>query len=278
MSAPGRARAYRLGLTGSIGMGKSTTAAMFRAAGVPVWDADAAVHGLYAPGGAAVAAVLARWPAARSVTGGVTGAAAGVDRARLRAALGGRAGELAALERIVHPLVAADRAAFLASAPGDLVLLDIPLLYEGGAERELDAVLVVTAPPALQAARLRARPDYDPATVAALLARQMPDREKRARADHIIETLSPASARAAVGALIAWIRGPLCPRPQDRPERPDRLAGAGAGAGRAGADRGPDSGSARESGGAPEGGPEGAPDKAPDEAPENGPGQGRDRS
>lgn len=192
--------AFRLGLTGSIGMGKSTTAGFFRAAGVPVWDADAAVHRLYAPGGAAVAPVAARWPQVRGADGGI-------DRAALKPIVTADPAALAWLEAQVHPLVAADRAAFLAAAEADIVVLDIPLLFETGGEADMDATLLVTAPPELQRARVLARPGMTEETFRAILARQMPDAEKRARATHIIETLSPDAARACVLALIAYIRG-----------------------------------------------------------------------
>lgn len=191
---------FRLGLTGSIGMGKSTTARMFADQGVPVWDADAAVHRLYAPGGAAVAAVAAVWPDA--VQDGA------VQRDRLKPILATDPAALARLETIVHPLVTADRAAFLAKAPPGLVVLDIPLLFETGAEAQMDATLLVTAPPALQRLRVLARPGMTEAMFQAILSRQMPDPQKRARATHIIETLSVDAARAAVRALIAYIRNP----------------------------------------------------------------------
>jgi dephospho-CoA kinase len=192
--------AFRLGLTGSIGMGKSTTAGFFRDAGVPVWDADAAVHRLYAAGGAAVAPVTARWPQVRSADGGI-------DRAVLKPVVTADPAALAWLESQVHPLVAADRAAFLATATADLVVLDIPLLFETGGEAQMDATLLVTAPPDLQRARVLARPGMTGETFRAILARQMPDTQKRARATHIIETLSHGAARACVVALIAHIRG-----------------------------------------------------------------------
>lgn len=184
----------RLALTGSIGMGKSTVAALFGDRGVPVWDADAAVHRLYARGGAAVAQVAARFPG--TVRGGA------VDRAALRAALTDDAA-FAALEAIVHPLVAADRAAFLIDrATAALTLCDIPLLFETGGDADFDATLLVTAPPALQRARVLSRPGMTETALAALLARQMPDHDKRARATHILETLDMATARAYVAALI----------------------------------------------------------------------------
>ena len=191
--------AFRLGLTGSIGMGKSTTAAMFRAEGIPVWDADAAVHRLYAPCGAAVGPLGALRPQAVRDRG--------IDRARLKDWIAEEPEALARIEAVVHPLVAADRAAFLDQAQADIVVLDIPLLFEKGTEAEMDAVLLVTAPPDVQRARVLARPGMTEAQFAAILARQMPDRDKRALADHIIETLSEAAAREGVRALIGYIRG-----------------------------------------------------------------------
>lgn len=190
---------FRLGLTGSIGMGKSTTAGFFRDAGVPVWDADAAVHRLYAPGGAAVAPLAAAFPLALRD--------GGIDRLALKSAIAADPSALVRIESIVHPLVAADRAAFLAETTGPLVVLDIPLLFETGAEAQLDATLLVTAPPAVQRARVMARPGMTEAQFATILARQMPDRQKRARADHIIETLGLDAARAGVLALIDHLTG-----------------------------------------------------------------------
>jgi dephospho-CoA kinase len=191
-------RPFRLGLTGSIGMGKSTTAAMFRAEGIPVWDADATVHRLYAPGGAAVAPLGALCPAALHD--------GGINRDALKEWIATDASALARIEAVVHPLVAADRLAFLEKADADIVVLDIPLLFEKGSEAEMDATLLVTAPPDLQRARVMARPGMTEAQFATILARQMPDADKRARATHIIETLSEDPARAAVRALIAHIR------------------------------------------------------------------------
>lgn len=184
---------FRLGLTGSIGMGKSTTAGFFAEAGIPVWDADAAVHRLYA--GDAVAPMAAAFPEA--VTDHV-------DRAALKRIIAGDPTALARIEAIIHPLVAADRAAFLAAATAGLVVLDIPLLFESGAQ--VDASLVVTAPPALQRARVLARPGMTEAALAAILARQMPDAQKRSLATHIIETLDIDATRAHVRALIAYLR------------------------------------------------------------------------
>ncbi|MDX7953534.1 dephospho-CoA kinase [Lichenihabitans sp. Uapishka_5] len=186
-----------IGLTGSIGMGKSTTAAMFRDAGVPVHDADASVHALYR--GAAVAPVEAAFP-------GVTEGGA-IDRDRLRARVLGDAAALQTLEAIVHPLVAAARDAFLDEAKASgapLAVLDIPLLYEVGAERHCDRVAVVTAPEAVQKARVLARPGMTEAMFSAILARQVPDAEKRRRADWIIDTSGGLdAARRVVERIVA---------------------------------------------------------------------------
>jgi dephospho-CoA kinase len=190
--------AFRLGLTGSIGMGKSTTAAMFADEGLPVWDADAAVHRLYGPNGAAVAPIAALCPEAETPSG--------LDRDALKRWIGTDASALAQLESIVHPLVAADRDAFIAQARADIVVLDIPLLFEKGTEAQMDATLLCTAPPALQKARVMARGTLTEDQFQTILARQMPDAEKRARATHIVETLSLDSTRAYVRALITHIR------------------------------------------------------------------------
>ncbi|MFN0114851.1 MAG: dephospho-CoA kinase [Paracoccaceae bacterium] len=190
-----------LGLTGSIGMGKSTTAQVFREAGVPVWDADAAVHRLYAPGGAGVAAVAHLCPGAV--------AAGAVDRAALREAAMSDPGLLARLEAAIHPLAAADRAAFLrqAGAAGAAVaVLDIPLLFETGADREADATIVVSAPRDIQRARVLSRPGMTDAAFAAIEARQMPDAEKRRRATWVIETTGLDSARADVARILSEAR------------------------------------------------------------------------
>lgn len=187
-----------LGLTGSIGMGKSTTAQMFRDAGVPVWDADATVHRLYAPGGAAVAPVAALVPAALAADGGI-------DRAALRAALAADPGLIAALDAIVHPLVAQDRAAFLQGAAAEIVVLDIPLLYEVGGAAHCDAVVVVSAPAEVQRERVLAR-GLSEAEFRVILGRQMPDAEKRARSDYVIETTDYQTARDGVAAVLAALR------------------------------------------------------------------------
>ena len=191
-------RPFLLGLTGSIGMGKSTTAAMFADLGIPVWDADAAVHRLYAEGGTAGPAIAALHPQAV-----VNGA---VDRAVLKRWIAAEPTALYRLEQIIHPLVAADRAAFIAAQTADIILLDIPLLFETGADAGMDATLVVTAPPDVQRARTLARPGMTDALFATILARQMPDAQKRHRATHVIETTALAPTRAAVQSLLATIR------------------------------------------------------------------------
>ncbi|KGJ09476.1 dephospho-CoA kinase [Paracoccus sphaerophysae] len=197
---------YLLGLTGGIGMGKTTTAAKFAAHGVPVWDADAAVHRLYAPGGAAVPGVGALFPSA------VT--AAGIDRKLLSQLLAAAPRRLAELEAVVHPLVADDRAAFVAAhADAPVVLLDIPLLFETGAEAQMDGVAVVSAPAEVQRERVLSRPGMTPETLDLILSRQMPDADKRARATWIIPTDSLQAAQAAVAGILADI----AQEPQDRP-------------------------------------------------------------
>ena len=193
-----------LGLTGSIGMGKSATARMFAAAGAPVYDADAAVHALYEPGGAAVAPIAEAFPSA--VKEGA------VDRAALSGLVLNDPEAMKGLEAIVHPLVRAAQLEFLEkhrAAGAALVVLDIPLLFESGADRHLDAVAVVTAPPDVQRARVRARPGMSDEKLDAILARQMPDEEKRRRADFVINTgLGFEEARAQVAAILDALREP----------------------------------------------------------------------
>lgn len=172
-----------IGLTGSIGMGKSTVALMFKDLGAAIWSADDAVHRLYARGGAAVAPVAGIF---EDVV--VDGA---VDRARLAKRVLNDPEALRGLEAIVHPLVAADRAAFLkdAEAAGaQAAVLDIPLLFETGAQDAFDAVVVVSAPEETQRDRVLARPGMTPEKFAAILSQQTPDAEKRARADYVIST------------------------------------------------------------------------------------------
>lgn len=196
-----------LGLTGSIGMGKSTTAAMFAEAGALVWNADEAVHALYAPGGAAVGLVGEAFPGVV-----VDGA---VDRARLAGALGRDPAAFRQLETLVHPLVLAGRLEALAEAAArgvKLAVLDIPLLYETGGDAAVDAVVVVTADVAIQRRRVLARPGMTVERLDAILARQLPDAEKRRRADFVVDTghgFAPARARVVeiVGTVLAphWI-------------------------------------------------------------------------
>ncbi|MEZ5684374.1 MAG: dephospho-CoA kinase [Paracoccaceae bacterium] len=193
-------RPFLLGLTGSIGMGKSTTARMFTDLGVPVWDADACVHALYAQGGAAVAPIAAAFP--QAIRDGA------VDRAALKTILSTDKQALSRLESIVHPLTTQSRAAFVAAHPqAPLILLDIPLLFETGADQACDAVLVVTAPPELQRARVLERGTMSPEALDLILSRQMPDAEKRARADYVIETRTLEQTRAAVQELVAKLGG-----------------------------------------------------------------------
>lgn len=172
-----------LGLTGSIGMGKSTTARMFADEGALVWDADAAVHRLYARGGAAVE------PLGEAFPGVVVDGA--VDRTRLAERLDRDEAAFKRLEAIVHPLAAQDRADDLAAARARgvrLAVLDIPLLFETGGDAFVDAVVVVTADPEVQAARVLDRPGMTRDRFEAILARQMPDAEKRRRADFLVDT------------------------------------------------------------------------------------------
>jgi dephospho-CoA kinase len=194
---------YLLGLTGSIAMGKSTAAAIFRALGVPVFDADAAVHGLLAPGGAAVAAVSAAFPACL--------ADGAIDRRALGRIAFAEPAALTRLEAILHPRVRALERRFLgrcAAAGRPLVVLDIPLLFETAGERLVDAVAVVSAPPFVQAQRVLARAGMTPERLAAIRARQLPDGEKRRRADFVIPTgLERRHAVTAIVALVDRLHG-----------------------------------------------------------------------
>lgn len=176
----------RIGLTGSIGMGKSTVLSMFESLGAAVWDADAAVHRLYAKGGAATADIAKEFPDA--VEDGA------VDRAVLARRVLGDRQALQLLEAIVHPLVAQDREAFTAAAAANgalAVVFDIPLLFENQAEKFFDAVVVVSAPEKVQRERVLARADMTAEKLDAILELQTPDAEKRRRADYIIETGQP---------------------------------------------------------------------------------------
>jgi dephospho-CoA kinase len=190
-----------LGLTGSIGMGKSTVARMFEAEGVPVFDADAAVHRLQGPEGELVAAIEACFP-------GTTGTK-GVNRSALAERVLGEPEALSNLEALIHPAVARERAKFLKDhADVPLVVLDIPLLFETGGAAQVDKVVVVSAPAAVQADRVLARPGMSCAKFAQILARQMPDEEKRRRADFVVETGTPQEeTREQVRAIIACLTG-----------------------------------------------------------------------
>jgi dephospho-CoA kinase len=185
-----------LGLTGSIGMGKSTVAAMFAGLGVPVFDADAEVRRMQGPGGTLLPAIEAAFP-------GITGPD-GVDRAKLGEAVFDDPPALARLEAIVHPAVRAARETFLLEHAGaPLVVFDIPLLLETGGAEDVDQVLVVWAPAEVQRARVLARPGMGPERFAQILALQLPDAEKRARADHVINTGLPLEeTHRQVAALV----------------------------------------------------------------------------
>ncbi|UFX45310.1 dephospho-CoA kinase [Bradyrhizobium sp. 41S5] len=180
-----------LGLTGSIGMGKSTTAKLFMEAGVPVYDADAAVHQLYE--GEAAPAIEAAFPG--------TTENGKVDRAKLSARVVHDPAAMRQLEQIVHPMLGASRQKFFADAEAaraPIVVVDVPLLYETGGEKRVDAVVVVTTTPELQRERVLARGTMDAAKLDAIIAKQMPDAEKRKRADFIVDTshgLDPVRAR-----------------------------------------------------------------------------------
>jgi dephospho-CoA kinase len=191
-----------VGLTGSIGMGKSTTLAMFAELGVLVWDADDAVHRLYGRGGAGAGAIAALAPQAVGPEG--------VDRTRLRAAVLDDPSLLPRIEAAVHPLVAADRDSFLArarAAGAAVAVCDIPLLFETGAEGWLDVVVVVSAPPGIQRERVLRRPGITDDALDALLAKQVPDAEKRARADYVVDTgKSKEHALAQVKTILAELK------------------------------------------------------------------------
>ena len=208
-----------IGLTGSIGMGKSTTLRLFADAGCATWDADAAVHRLYAPGGAAVAPVEARFP-------GVTGLDGAIDRDRLVGRLQADPAGFTSLEAIVHPLVRRDREAWLemARAEGrDFAVVDVPLLFETKAHDQVEVVVVVSAPAHEQCRRVLGRRGMTPERFDQILARQTPDAEKRRRADFVIDTGEGLeTARRQVREILAVLS-----TPEWRSRRPDALHSGG---------------------------------------------------
>ena len=189
----------KVAITGSIGMGKSTVAAMFERAGIPLFDSDAEVHWLQGPGGALLGAIKERFPG--TVKDGV------LDRALLASRVLDDPEALAALEAIVHPAVAEARERFIARhSTAPILLFDIPLLFETGGEKAFDKVVVVSARPQIQRERVLARPGMTAEKLESILARQMPDSEKRARADFVVDTSGElASTEAEVKAIIACL-------------------------------------------------------------------------
>lgn len=190
---------FVLGLTGSIGMGKSTTAQMFTDEGCDVWDADAAVHRLYDVGGAAVDPVAATFPDA--VKNGK------VDRGELKNIIASDPSALKKIEQIVHPLVAQDRAVFRQDATSDILVFDIPLLFETGGNSRVDAVACVSVSAETQKNRVLERGTMTQAQFLQILGKQMPDAEKRARSDYVIITDTVDHAREQVHSIVTDIRG-----------------------------------------------------------------------
>ena len=188
---------FKLGLTGSIGMGKSTTAQMFRDRGLPVWDADATVHRLYSAGGKATKEVAKIAPEAIGENG--------VDRGKLRDAIAADPGLLKKIEHIVHPLVVMDRFEFIQNSSDPILVFDIPLIYETNTASEFDAVAVVSADAELQRARVLERPNMDEDALNMILSKQVGDAEKRARADYIIDTTTIDTAKADVSRILSDI-------------------------------------------------------------------------
>jgi dephospho-CoA kinase len=189
---------YLLGLTGSMGMGKSTTAQMFAEEGCAIYDADAAVHRLYSEGGAAVEQIASVLPEAI-----VDGA---VSREKLKAMISQDEIVLKTIEKIVHPLVKADREEFIAKSEADITVLDVPLLFETGCHKDVDAVVVVTADIEDQKRRLLQRARMTPKQLETILKMQAPDAEKRAMADYVIKTDTIEHARAQVKDIVSKIR------------------------------------------------------------------------
>lgn len=192
---------FRLGLTGSIGMGKSTTARMFVEQGCALWDADASVRKLYERGGEAVEAIGALFPEA--VRDGA------VDRAKLKAIIADDKTALSRIEAAVHPLVVKDRQEFIEHARADIVVLDIPLLFETGAEKDLDAVVCVTVSPELQRQRALTRGTMTVEEFEYILSKQIPSHTKCAMSDYVVDTTTMAQAEEKVVAIVREIRGKL---------------------------------------------------------------------
>lgn len=205
---------FVIGLTGSIGMGKSETAKLFAAEGVPVHDADAAIARLYGQGGAAVAVIAREFPG--TVKNGA------VDRAALSAAVVNHPAALKKLEDLVHPLVAAERDGFLAAADAPIVLFDIPLLFETGAQADVDAIVVASAPEAVQRARVLARPGMTAEKFEALKARQLDDAQKRQQAHYVVITDKGLDhAHEQVKMILADIRAKMAAFARAVKENPD---------------------------------------------------------
>ncbi|MBO9473694.1 dephospho-CoA kinase [Shimia sp. R10_1] len=192
---------FKLGLTGSIGMGKSTTARFFSELGCPVWDADAAVHSLYAKGGAAVAPISAALPDA--IEDGA------VSRDRLKELIAKDASVLSKIEKIVHPLVAQDRADFIKEAASDILVFDIPLLFETGGAAAMDAVVCVSVSPELQKNRVLERGTMTEDQFEHIRSKQMPNEKKVALSDYVVETDTLDHARSQVEKIVKTIRGQL---------------------------------------------------------------------
>lgn len=191
-------RPIRLGLTGSIGMGKSTAGEMFVKAGCALWDADAAVHRLYAKGGAAVAPIANACPSA--IVNGE------ISRPELKTWIDQDPTALRQIESIVHPLVAQDRQDFILRSDAEIIVFDIPLLFENGTEKDMDAVAVVSTSADIQKDRVMARGTMTLAQFKAILAKQMPDAEKRIKADFIIDSSSLESAAVDVDHILQSLR------------------------------------------------------------------------
>jgi dephospho-CoA kinase len=189
---------FKLGLTGSIGMGKSTTAAMFAGFGCDVWDADAAVHRLYSKDGLGVLPMQASFPDAVIDNA--------VSREKLRDVISNDPAALKQIEKIVHPLLAQDRALFVESATNDILVYDIPLLYETGGDAQMDAVVCVWTTPEIQEQRVMARGTMSKTQFEAIRAKQMPANEKRDRSDFVIETDTIENARTQVQTVLTTIR------------------------------------------------------------------------